>query len=152
MGSTRFRNPPALSSVLAALGTLQLRAVGFLNRVDPLVSASNYYLLKMKPLNSLVLISLSVLLTVAMAQPEKWREGRAEVSGSGYEDTKCPNQLVGHMVSAQVPGCSDKHCMKARQKAEAKLKEYLMTHDLYDGEGCVPHIYGFTGCGKGPWC
>ena len=40
----RFRNPPALSSVLAALGTLQLRAVGFLNRVDPLVSASNYYL------------------------------------------------------------------------------------------------------------
>ena len=43
MGSTRFRNPPALSSVLAALGTLQLRAVGFLNRVDPLVSASNYY-------------------------------------------------------------------------------------------------------------
>ena len=44
MGSTRFRNPPALSSVLAALGTLQLRAVEFLNRVDPLVSASNYYL------------------------------------------------------------------------------------------------------------
>ena len=44
MGSTRFRNPPALSSVLAALGMLQLRAVGFLNRVDPLVSASNYYI------------------------------------------------------------------------------------------------------------
>ena len=43
MGSTRFRNPPAPSSVLAALGTLQLGAVGFLNRVDPLVSASNYY-------------------------------------------------------------------------------------------------------------
>ena len=41
MGSTRFRIPPALSSVLAALGTLQLRAVGILNRVDPLVSASN---------------------------------------------------------------------------------------------------------------
>ena len=44
MGSTRFRIPPALSSVLAALGTLQLRAVGILNRVDPLVSASNLYL------------------------------------------------------------------------------------------------------------
>ena len=44
MGSTRFRIPLALSSVLAALGTLQLRAVGILNRVDPLVSASNLYL------------------------------------------------------------------------------------------------------------
>ena len=44
MGSMRFRIPPALSSVLAALGTLQLRAVGFLNRVDPLVSSSNYYI------------------------------------------------------------------------------------------------------------
>ena len=44
MGSTRFRIAPALSSVLAALGTLQLRAVGILNRVDPLVSASNLYL------------------------------------------------------------------------------------------------------------
>ena len=43
MGSTRFRIPPALSSVLAVLGTLQLRAVGILNRVDPLVSASNLY-------------------------------------------------------------------------------------------------------------
>ena len=44
MGSTRFRNPQALSSALASLGTLQPRAFGFLNRVDPLVSASNYYL------------------------------------------------------------------------------------------------------------
>ena len=33
VGSTRFRIPPALSSVLAALGTL--RAGGILNRVDP---------------------------------------------------------------------------------------------------------------------
>ena len=38
MGSTRFRNPWALSSALAALGTLQPKALGFLNRVDPLVS------------------------------------------------------------------------------------------------------------------
>ena len=44
MGSTRFRNPRALSSALAALGTLQPRALGFLNRVDPLVSVSNLYL------------------------------------------------------------------------------------------------------------
>ena len=44
MGSTRFRNPQALSSALASLGTLQPRAFGFLNRVDPLVSASNLYL------------------------------------------------------------------------------------------------------------
>ena len=43
-GSTWFRIPPALSSVLAALGTLQLRAVGILNYVDPLVSSSNYYI------------------------------------------------------------------------------------------------------------
>ena len=44
MGSTRFRNPRALSSALASLGTLQPWALGFLNRIDPLVSASNYYL------------------------------------------------------------------------------------------------------------
>ena len=43
MGSTRFRNPQALSSALASLGTLQPRAFGFLNCVDPLVSASNLY-------------------------------------------------------------------------------------------------------------
>ena len=44
MGSTRFRNPQALSSVLASLGTLQPQVFGFLNRIDPLVSASNYYI------------------------------------------------------------------------------------------------------------
>ena len=43
MGTTRFRNPRALSSALATLGTLQPRALGFLNRVVPLVLASNYY-------------------------------------------------------------------------------------------------------------
>ena len=43
MGSTQFRIPPALSCVLAALGTLQLRVGGILNRVDPLVSASNLH-------------------------------------------------------------------------------------------------------------
>ena len=41
MGSTLFRDPQARSSgALAALGTLQPRAVGSLNRVDPLVSVS----------------------------------------------------------------------------------------------------------------
>ena len=35
-----YRNPRALSSVLATLGTLQPQALGFLNRVVPLVSAS----------------------------------------------------------------------------------------------------------------
>ena len=44
MGSTLFRDPQALSSALAALGTLQPRAFGSLNRVDPLDSVSNYYL------------------------------------------------------------------------------------------------------------
>ena len=38
-----YRNPRALSSALATLGTLQPRALVFLNRVVPLVSASNYY-------------------------------------------------------------------------------------------------------------
>ena len=45
MGSTVFRNPRALSSALAALGTLQPRALGFLNTVDPLDTVSNCYVL-----------------------------------------------------------------------------------------------------------
>ena len=44
MGSTVFRNPQTLSSPLAALGSLQPRALRFLNAVDPLVSVSNLYL------------------------------------------------------------------------------------------------------------
>ncbi len=43
MGSTGFRNPRALSSALAALGTLQPRALGFLNPVDPLYTVPNCY-------------------------------------------------------------------------------------------------------------
>ena len=43
MGTKRFSNPQALSSALAALGTLQPRAFGLLNRLVPLVLASNYY-------------------------------------------------------------------------------------------------------------
>ena len=43
--STLFRDPQARSSVLAALGTLQPRAFGSLNRVETLDSASNYYLM-----------------------------------------------------------------------------------------------------------
>ena len=38
------RNPRALRSALAALGTLQIRALGFLNTVDPLDTVSNCYL------------------------------------------------------------------------------------------------------------
>ena len=41
IGTTRFRIPPALSSILT-LRTLQSRAVGILNRIDPLVSLPNY--------------------------------------------------------------------------------------------------------------
>ena len=44
MGSTLFRDPQVRSSALAALGTLQPRAFGSLNRVDPLDSVSNYYI------------------------------------------------------------------------------------------------------------
>ena len=39
----RFRNPRALSSALASLGTLQPWALGFLNRLVTLVSAYNFY-------------------------------------------------------------------------------------------------------------
>ena len=45
MKSTRIRRPRALSSVLAALGTLQPRALGLLIRVDFIDSLSNYYVL-----------------------------------------------------------------------------------------------------------
>ena len=41
-----FRNPLALSSALAALGTLQPRALGFLNSLVTLVLAFNYYLVQ----------------------------------------------------------------------------------------------------------
>ena len=44
MGSKLFRNPQALSSALAALGTLQPRPFGSLNRVETLDSISNYYI------------------------------------------------------------------------------------------------------------
>ena len=43
MVSTIFRDPQGLSSTLAALGTLQPRVFGSLNRVETLDSASNYY-------------------------------------------------------------------------------------------------------------
>ena len=42
MGSTRFREPRAFSSALAALGTLQPRALGSQNRVDPWTSRLTY--------------------------------------------------------------------------------------------------------------
>ena len=44
MVSTLLRDPQARSSALAALGTLQPRAFGSLNRIETLDSASNYYI------------------------------------------------------------------------------------------------------------
>ena len=44
MVTKRVKNPRALSSALAALGTLQPRALGFLNSLVTLVLASNFYL------------------------------------------------------------------------------------------------------------
>ena len=44
MVSMLFRDPQARSSALAALGKLQPRAFGSLNRVETLDSVSNYYL------------------------------------------------------------------------------------------------------------
>ena len=43
MVSMLFRDPQALSSALASLGTLQPRAFRSLNRIETLDSASNYY-------------------------------------------------------------------------------------------------------------
>ena len=43
MGSKLFRDPQALSSALASLGSPQPRAFGSLNNLEPLVSVSNYY-------------------------------------------------------------------------------------------------------------
>ena len=60
MGTTQFRIPPALSSILAALGTIQPRAVRILNRVVPLVSLPNYYKYVTK-----VTIQLATNLTIA---------------------------------------------------------------------------------------
>ena len=40
----RLRNPRALSSTLASLGTPQPQALGFLNHLVTLVSASNLYI------------------------------------------------------------------------------------------------------------
>ena len=45
MKSPRNRRPRAPSSVLAALGTLQLGALGLLLRVDFMDSLSNYYVM-----------------------------------------------------------------------------------------------------------
>ena len=44
MVSMLFIDPQALSSALAALGTLQPRAFGSLNHIETLDLASNYYL------------------------------------------------------------------------------------------------------------
>ena len=47
MVSMFFRDPQALSSTLASLGTLQPRAFGSLNQVETLNSASNYYVVNL---------------------------------------------------------------------------------------------------------
>ena len=60
MGSTLFRDPQAQSSALAALGSLQPRAFGSLNRVDPLDSVSNYYIV----LNYVLMVQINFTDTV----------------------------------------------------------------------------------------
>ena len=44
MVTKQLRNPQALSSTLTALGMLQPRALGFLNRLVTLVLATNFYI------------------------------------------------------------------------------------------------------------
>jgi len=60
-----FRDPQALSSALAVLGTLQPRTFGSLNAVDPLVLSSNYYL------NALARVTSSMSSSKSMF-PLKW--------------------------------------------------------------------------------
>ena len=62
-GSMLFRNPRALSSALAPLGSPQPWALGFLNSVDPLVLASNYYILN---LDDKINLSLHVCVFVTL--------------------------------------------------------------------------------------
>ena len=68
MGSTRFRNPRALSSALATLGTLRPRALGFLNPVDPMDSISNLYIVETALMPIDAVIPLRALRRVAECQ------------------------------------------------------------------------------------
>ena len=45
-GTKRFSNPQALGSTFTATGILQPQVFWLLNRLDPLVLVSNYYLLQ----------------------------------------------------------------------------------------------------------
>ena len=45
-GTKQFSNPQALISTLTVLGMLQPQAFRLLNRLVPLVLASNYYIIK----------------------------------------------------------------------------------------------------------
>ena len=60
MVSTLFRDPQARSSALAALGTLQPRPFGSLNRVETLDSVSNYYIEPTR-IQSVMLIKIHAL-------------------------------------------------------------------------------------------
>ena len=68
MGSMLFRDPQALSSALAALGMLQPRAFGSLNRVDLLDLVSNYYVV---PLLFTLLLILGPPVSLKNASPDQ---------------------------------------------------------------------------------
>ena len=58
-GTKRFSNPQALSSTLAVLGTLQLQTFCLLNRLVPLVLASNYYVVDCNPMGNFLFTNSS---------------------------------------------------------------------------------------------
>ncbi len=79
MVSMLFRDPQARSSAFAALGTLQPRAFGSLNRVETLDSGSNYYLMFSTHcfwyvvstlINSVERISMSLVHIYQLAEPQ----------------------------------------------------------------------------------
>ena len=96
-----FRNPRALSSALAALGSLQPRALGFLNCVDPSDSASNYYLCALNgDYFSTMVVEYSLLTNLPIMRSPSHRDCTFSFPGSGTKLGECKN--IEGSVSKQV--------------------------------------------------
>ena len=91
MGSTLFRNPRALSSALATLGSPQPWALGFLNSVDPLVSASNYYVGRQNIIHVIKWTRPSPsIFAYCMQAIKTWTVGRPRNEATSHTETpKC---------------------------------------------------------------
>ena len=102
MGSTLFRDPQARSSALAALGTLQPRAFGSLNRVDPLDSVSNYYIAPPTTVRAYVGIGCGFD-TYFYQLPHPWGSSCDQKTHQSPPTTdRCAGALVSLMQDMQV--------------------------------------------------